>query len=83
MTKTVFVTGAASGTGYAIAERYAREGYAVVTVNRRKPTKQPQRYLPIIRFSPADMNWISATKNGSKKFLTIRIKRSCSLKPWF
>lgn len=36
MTKTVFVTGAASGTGYAIAERYAREGYAVVITSREQ-----------------------------------------------
>ncbi len=36
MTKTVFVTGAASGTGYAIAERFAREGYAVVITSREQ-----------------------------------------------
>ena len=36
MIKAVFVTGAASGTGYAIAERYAREGYAVVITSREQ-----------------------------------------------
>ena len=36
MTKTVFVTGAASGTGYAISERYAGEGYAVVITSREQ-----------------------------------------------
>jgi len=36
MTKAVFVTGAASGTGYAIAERFAREGYAVVITSREQ-----------------------------------------------
>lgn len=34
MTKAVFVTGAASGTGYAIACRFAKEGYAVVLTSR-------------------------------------------------
>ncbi len=32
--KTVFVTGAASGTGYAIAERFAKEGYDVFLGSR-------------------------------------------------
>ncbi len=36
MTKTVFVTGAASGTGYSIAERFAREGYAIVITSREQ-----------------------------------------------
>lgn len=36
MTKAVFVTGAASGTGYAIAERFAKEGYAVVITSREQ-----------------------------------------------
>jgi len=36
MIKTVFVTGAASGTGFAIAERFAREGYAVVITSREE-----------------------------------------------
>ena len=34
MTKAVFVTGAASGTGYAIACRFAGEGYAAVITSR-------------------------------------------------
>ena len=29
MKKSVFITGATSGTGYAIAERFAKEGYDV------------------------------------------------------
>lgn len=32
--KSVFVTGASSGTGYAIAERFAKEGYAVFIGSR-------------------------------------------------
>ena len=35
MTKSVFVTGATYGTGYAIAERFAKEGYAVFIGSRR------------------------------------------------
>lgn len=34
MSKTVFVTGAAYGTGYAIASRFAREGYHVILSGR-------------------------------------------------
>lgn len=34
MKKAVFVTGGTVGTGYAIAERYAREGYSVVITSR-------------------------------------------------
>lgn len=34
MNKTVFVTGAAYGTGYAIAERFAKEGYTVFISGR-------------------------------------------------
>lgn len=34
MEKTVFVTGAHNGTGYAIAERFAREGWAVMIGSR-------------------------------------------------
>lgn len=36
MNKSVFITGAASGTGYAIAERFAREGYDVFIGSRTK-----------------------------------------------
>ena len=36
MKKSVFVTGAHDGTGYAIAERFAREGYAVFIGSREK-----------------------------------------------
>ena len=35
MTKSVFITGATYGTGYAIAERFAKEGYAVFIGSRR------------------------------------------------
>ena len=34
MKKSVFVTGATNGTGYAIAERFAREGYDVFIGSR-------------------------------------------------
>ena len=34
MKKTVFVTGGAYGTGYAIAERFAKEGYTVFISGR-------------------------------------------------
>ena len=34
MKKAVFVTGAASGTGYAIARRFAKEGYAAIVTSR-------------------------------------------------
>ena len=34
MTKSVFVTGATNGTGFAIAERFASEGYAVFIGSR-------------------------------------------------
>ncbi|MBR3999526.1 MAG: SDR family oxidoreductase [Clostridia bacterium] len=33
MNKTAFVTGSATGTGYAIAEQFAREGYSVVVTS--------------------------------------------------
>jgi len=36
MIKTVFVTGSASGTGFTIAEKFAREGYAVVITSREE-----------------------------------------------
>ncbi len=36
MTKSVFVTGATNGTGFAIAERFAKEGYAVFIGSRRQ-----------------------------------------------
>ena len=34
MVKSVFVTGATNGTGYAIAKRFAKEGYAVFIGSR-------------------------------------------------
>ena len=34
MVKSVFVTGATNGTGYAIAKRFARDGYAVFIGSR-------------------------------------------------
>lgn len=34
MTKVVFVTGATNGTGYAIASRFAKEGYGVIITSR-------------------------------------------------
>ena len=34
MKKSVFVTGATNGTGFAIAERFAREGYDVFIGSR-------------------------------------------------
>lgn len=40
MKKSVFVTGAASGTGYAIACRFAREGYDVFLGSRREADAQ-------------------------------------------
>ena len=36
MNKSVFITGAASGTGYAIAERFAKEGYDVFIGSRNE-----------------------------------------------
>lgn len=36
MNKSVFVTGATNGTGFAIAERFAREGYDVFVGSRRE-----------------------------------------------
>ena len=36
MIKALFVTGGASGTGYAIAERFAKEGYGIVVTSRDK-----------------------------------------------
>ncbi len=36
MEKTVLITGACYGTGYAIAERFAREGYGVIITGRDK-----------------------------------------------
>ncbi len=38
--KTVFVTGAAGGTGYAIAARFARENYNVIIGSRREEKAQ-------------------------------------------
>ena len=35
MNKAVFITGAQMGTGYAIAERFAKEGYDVFITSRR------------------------------------------------
>ena len=35
MNKAVFITGAHSGTGYGIAERFAKEGYDVFITSRR------------------------------------------------
>ncbi len=40
MNKTVFVTGATAGTGYAIAERFAKEGYSVVITSRDKDSAE-------------------------------------------
>jgi len=34
MNKSVFVTGACYGTGYAIAERFAKEGYNIFISGR-------------------------------------------------
>ena len=36
MNKSVFVTGATNGTGFAIAERFAKEGYSVFIGSRDK-----------------------------------------------
>lgn len=36
MKKAVFVTGGVMGTGYAIAERFAKEGYATIITSRHK-----------------------------------------------
>lgn len=36
MERAVFVTGAASGTGYCIASRFAREGYAAILTSREQ-----------------------------------------------
>jgi NAD(P)-dependent dehydrogenase (short-subunit alcohol dehydrogenase family) len=40
MNKSVFVTGATNGTGYAIAERFAKEGYDVFIGSRTKENAQ-------------------------------------------
>ncbi|MBR4943118.1 MAG: SDR family NAD(P)-dependent oxidoreductase, partial [Clostridia bacterium] len=40
MKKSVFVTGASQGTGYAIAERFAKEGYDVFIGGRNGETAQ-------------------------------------------
>jgi len=40
MKKAVFVTGATNGTGYAIAERFAKEGYAVFIGSRESERAQ-------------------------------------------
>ena len=40
MKKSVFVTGATNGTGFAIAERFAREGYDVFIGSRSKENSQ-------------------------------------------
>ena len=36
MQKAVFVTGGVRGTGYAIAERFAKEGYATFITSRHQ-----------------------------------------------
>jgi NAD(P)-dependent dehydrogenase (short-subunit alcohol dehydrogenase family) len=38
--RSVFITGATDGTGYAIARRYAEEGYAVFIGSRRQESAQ-------------------------------------------
>lgn len=43
MTQTVMVTGASAGFGYAIADRFAREGWRVVAAARRVDRLQPLR----------------------------------------
>jgi Dehydrogenases with different specificities (related to short-chain alcohol dehydrogenases) len=40
MNKSVFVTGACSGTGYAIAERFAKEGYDIFITSREPNNAQ-------------------------------------------
>ena len=40
MNKSVFVTGATNGTGYAIAERFAKEGYDVFIGSREEARAQ-------------------------------------------
>ena len=40
MKKAVFVTGAASGTGYCIAETYAKNGYNVIITSRRSESSE-------------------------------------------
>ena len=40
MKKSVFITGATNGTGYAIAERFAKEGYDVFIGSRSAENSQ-------------------------------------------
>ncbi len=40
MKKAVFVTGAASGTGYCIAETYAKNGYNVIITSRKRESSE-------------------------------------------
>lgn len=44
MNKSVFITGATSGTGYAIAERFAREGYDTFIGSRSKANAEKAAY---------------------------------------
>ena len=54
MNKAVFITGAQMGTGYAIAEKFAKDGWDVFVTSRRgeegsvprKPWKRTMAFLP-------------------------------------
>ena len=85
MTKAVFVTGAASGTGYAIAERFAREGYAVVIISREQSrADEAAEKSPLsMVFLPEGMHWIFGMKNGSRLSLRTWTKPIILPKPLF
>ena len=46
MNKSVFVTGATNGTGFAIAERFAKEGYDVFVGSSRDSLVPCRRKAP-------------------------------------
>lgn len=66
MKKAVFVTGGTVGSGLAIAERFAKEGYAVIITSRGEERAQEAARggLKSMACSPRATVWISAMSSA-------------------
>lgn len=83
--KSVFVTGATDGTGFAIASRFAREGYSVFIGSRtgEKSRIAAEKSQRPTAFSQKITRLRFLTKKTLKKFFSIYAKKGIYWTRWF